>query len=202
MRRPLLIIACGALAREVRDILTMNNLGDVDFTCIPAEYHNTPAKIAPAVEAKILAAHAHYQKVLVAFGDCGTGGALDGVLERHGVERLDGAHCYAFFAGHKRFDALHDAEPGTFYLTDFLARHFDTMVYKGLGLDRHPELRDLYFGNYTRTVYLAQTSDPALQRDAEAAAARLGLPLTMLQTGYGELATFIQHHAVREAVHV
>jgi hypothetical protein len=128
----------------------------------------------------------------VAYADCGTGGALDRWLaDRPGVTRLPGAHCYEVFAGGARFTELHDAEPGTFFLTDFLARHFDALVWEGLGLDRHPELRDLYFGNYRRVVLLSQSTDPDVVRSAERAAGRLGLDFEHHHTGRSELATAI-----------
>ena len=130
--------------------------------------------------------------MFVAYADCGTGGALDRVLERHGVERLPGPHCYGFFAGNDEWLAMHEAEPGTFYLTDFLCRNFDPLVVRGLGLDRRPALKDIYFAGYTRLLYLAQTDDPALDEQAERAAAFLGFRYERVRTGYGELATSLE----------
>lgn len=182
-----LVIGCGAMARELLDIVSFNRLEGVEVTCLPASYHNTPALIPGAVDERIRRAGDSYQRIFVAYGDCGTGGELDRVLARHDVERLAGAHCYEFLAGSARFAALHDAEPGTFYLTDFLARHFDRLVWQGLGLDRHPELLPDYFGNYRRVVYLAQVDDPSLVARAEAAAIRLGLEFELVQVGYGDL---------------
>ena len=190
-----LVIACGALARECLAILAANHLDHVTLTCIPATLHNRPALIPAAVRAKIDEARDRYERILVAYADCGTGGELDRVLAEERVARIEGAHCYAFYAGEEVFDTLAEAEPGTFYLTDFLARHFETLVIEGLGIDRHPELLPLYFGNYTRLLYLAQTDDAALTRAAESAAARLGLAFERRFTGMGNLAAFIARAA-------
>jgi hypothetical protein len=180
--RPL-VVACGALARDLRAVLDASGLGDVcDVEYLPANLHNRPEGIAPAVDELLTARGA--RRAFVAYADCGSGGALDRVLDRHpGVERLAGAHCYEVFAGHERFAALHDAEPGTFWLTDFLARHFDALVWSGLGLDRHPELRDTYFAHYTRVVLVAQSDDPDVTARAEHAAARLGLAFERIVVG-------------------
>lgn len=185
--RRVLVIGCGALARELLDITARNGLTNIEVTCLPARYHNTPQLIPDAVEKRIEATKDHYDRIFVAYADCGTGGMLDRVLERHGVERLAGAHCYEFFAGAARFAALQEAEPTTFYLTDFLVRHFDRLVWQGLGLDRWPQLLEDYFGNYTRVVYLAQVEDPELTRRAQEAADRLGLRFERLPVGYGDL---------------
>lgn len=182
-----LVIGCGAMARELLAVVSRNDLTGLDVTCLPATYHNTPQLIPGAVETRIVAAKDDYDRIFVAYGDCGTGGSLDRVLDRHGVERLAGAHCYEFFAGGPLFAALHDAEPTTFYLTDFLVRNFDRLVWRGLGLDRWPQLLTDYFGNYTRVVYLAQIDDPDLTARAEEAAARLGLAFERIEVGYGEL---------------
>jgi hypothetical protein len=190
-----LLIACGALAREALAVLEANRLEHVELTCVSALLHNRPQKIPAAVREKIRGARQSYDRVLVLYGDCGTGGELDRVLAEEGVERIEGPHCYAFFAGQDAFDALAEAEPGTFYLTDFLARQFETLVIEGLGLDRHPELLPDYFGNYTRLLYLAQTDDPELTAKAEAAAARLGLRFERRPTGLGGLADFVRKAA-------
>ena len=190
-----LIIACGALAREIIALIKANGLDHLDLRCLPATLHNRPALIADAVRSAIHEARASHARIYVAYADCGTGGALDRVLEEERVERLLGPHCYATFAGQDRFQGLADAAPGTFYLTDFLARQFETLVIEGLGLDRHPELRDLYFKNYTRLVHLAQVDDAALAAKAEAAACRLGLAFERISTGMGELETFIKKAA-------
>jgi Protein of unknown function (DUF1638) len=186
-----LIIACGALAREVLAVIEGQGLRDIAITCLPAGWHNTPAKIPEAVRAKIRDNRARYGRILVAYGDCGTGGLLDDVLREEGVERIAGPHCYQFFMGTAEFQALADAEPGCFFLTDYLARHFERLIIEGLGLDRHPELRDDYFGNYTKVVYLAQTEDPTLQELARKAADRLGLAYEYRFTRYGELTQFM-----------
>lgn len=186
-----LIIACGALAREIVAIIKANGLTPLELRCLPATLHNRPELIAAAVRDAIHESRAIYARIYVAYADCGTGGALDAVLEAEGVERLPGPHCYATFAGQAAFTALAAAAPGTFYLTDFLARQFETLVIRGLGLDRHPELLPVYFGNYTRLVYLAQSDDPALDAAAEAAAARLGLAYQRIRTGMGDLERFI-----------
>lgn len=171
-----LVIACGALARELRMVLAQMKVdGGVEVEFLPAPFHNRPERIAPAVDALITERRADFARIAVAYADCGTGGRLDAVLARHGVERLAGAHCYDFFAGTKAFMQIQQAELGTFYLTDFLANHFEQLVYVGLGLDRHPELRDMYFGNYTRIVLLSQTDDARTIERGQHAADRLGL---------------------------
>jgi hypothetical protein len=189
---PTLLIACGALAREVRAVLAANGLDAFELTCLPASLHNRPERIPERVRQKIRAARGRFARILVIYGDCGTGGELDRMLDEEGVERIGGPHCYAFYAGQQDFARLADEEPGTFWLTDFLVRQFDTLVIKGLGLDRHPELLSLYFGNYRRVVYLAQQPDPRLLAKARAAAARLGLAFEHRPTGMGELATFVK----------
>jgi len=188
----LLIIGCGALARELLAIT--RDLPGVKVTCIDARLHMRPERIAAAVSTKIDEARRDYgpdTRIFVAYADCGTGGTLDAVLESAGVERIDGAHCFEFYAGASTYAALQEEELGTFYLTDFLARQFETLVMAGLGIDRHPELIPMYFGNYRRVVYLAQSDDAELTARAQAAAARLGLDFEYRPTGYGELATAI-----------
>jgi len=188
-----LIIGCGALARELLAIT--RDLPGVKVTAIDARLHMRPERIADAVSIKIDEARRAYgpdTRIFVAYADCGTGGTLDAVLETAGVERIDGAHCFEFYAGAATYAALQDEEPGTFYLTDFLARQFETLIIAGLGLDRHPELRDAYFGNYRRLIYLAQSDDPDLTARAEAAADRLGLAFELRRTGFGDLETSIR----------
>ena len=184
-----LIIACGALAREIQQLIEINCWTGVDVQCLPADLHNRPDQIPHRVLDKIQSNHDRYAHIFVAYADCGTGGLLDSMLEPLGVERLRGAHCYQFYAGSDVFEQLHDAEPGTFYLTDFLVRHFDRLVVQGLKLDQHPELQTQLFAHYQRVVYLAQTDEPDLHRAAAAAAQRLGLPLTTVTTGLGDLAS-------------
>jgi hypothetical protein len=217
-----LVIACGALAHELKAITEINRLGNVTVECLPAALHNRPKEIPDAVRARIHRARgrvgqaapaddlaradlvdgevrvtegetpvegSHFDQIFIGYADCGTGGALERVCAEEGVDMLAGAHCYQFFATAPRFDEIQDHEIGSFYLTDFLVKHFERLVWQGLGLDRHPELLPMYFGNYTRLVYLAQTDDPALVERAEAAAHRLGLALLVERTGYGELET-------------
>lgn len=189
-----LVVACGALGRELRAVLDANGLGDgpdgrggirVDY--LTADLHMTPARIPAAVEERILAAGDTVDTVLVGYADCGTGGRLDEVVARHGATRLPGAHCYEFLSGSDLFATLHDAEPGTFYLTDYLLRQFDRLVWRGLALDRHPELLDDWFGNYTRLCWISQFPTPELHERARAAADRLGLRLEHVHVGTGDL---------------
>ncbi|HTS15056.1 MAG TPA: DUF1638 domain-containing protein [Candidatus Sulfotelmatobacter sp.] len=187
-----LVIACGALAPELVALTRRPGMGHLDLACLPPDLHDRPERIPDAVRGRIRAARATHDRIFVAYADCGTGGLLDSVLREEGVERLPGAHCYQVFAGRETFDALMAQEPATFFLTDFLARHFDRLVVRGLGLDRHPELLTIYFGAYRRVVYLAQTDDPALLHAARSAATRLGLAFEVRHTGYGELATAIE----------
>lgn len=182
-----LIIACGALAREIVALRKLNDWPHMDVQCLPAELHNRPEKIPAAVKAKIQANRSSYSSIFVAYGDCGTGGLLDKVLQEEQVERISGAHCYEFFAGSEAFDALSEKELGTFYLTDFLLEHFERLVVRGLGLDRHPSLLATLFGNYRKLVYLAQVPDSERMTAARAAAKRLGLTFDYLVTGYGGL---------------
>ena len=185
-----LILACGALARDLRAVLAASGLdGVIEVSYLPANLHNRPDEIVPALRPLLRTAVAEKRPVFIGYSDCGTGGQLDALLAEYpGVARLPGAHCYEMFAGTTLFGVLHDDAPGTFYLTDFLARHFDALVWVGLGLDRHPELRDVYFGNYTRVMYLAQTDDLELRSVAEAAAARLGLAFEYTVVGRSQLA--------------
>jgi hypothetical protein len=193
----LLIIACGALAREIEALRRASGWDSIEVTCLPPELHNRPEKIAPAVREKIRAHRRDYASIFVAYGDCGTGGALDAVLAEEGVERIPGAHCYEFFATTPVFAALAEQEPGTFYLTDFLLQHFERLVVRGLGIDRHPELQKAYFGNYRRLVYLAQALKPGAEQKARAIAARLGLDCEIRVTGYGALGTSLARFAGR-----
>ena len=186
---PLLIIACGAIAREIVALRKANDWSAMDVQCLPPELHNRPERIPDAVRAAIAAGRDRYSRIFVAYADCGTGGRLDAVLEREGIDRLPGAHCYEFFATAAVFAELSEAEPGTFYLTDFLVRHFDRLVVDGLGIGRNPELAAEYFRNYRRVVYLSQRRDETLERVARAIAERLQLIYAERFTGYGGLAT-------------
>ncbi len=183
----ILVITCGAIAREVNAIRKLGGWDQVDLQALPAELHSTPQFIAQAVADKIDAACDHYDHIFVAYGDCGTSGRLDRVLAERKVARLSGAHCYEFLAGADRFNHLQEEEPGTFYLTDFLARHFDRLVIAMLGIDRFPELLPTYFSNYTRLVYLAQTNSSELDDMARGAAQRLGLRYQRILTGTGSM---------------
>ena len=191
-RGRVLIIACGALAREIGAVIAASRLEHIDLTCLPAILHNHPKRIPEAVRAAVRSARdGGYAKIAVGYADCGTGGLLDGVCAEEGVERFAGPHCYSFYWGNDAFAAREEDDIDAFFLTDFLARQFDAFVVEPLGLDRHPELRDMYFGNYRRLIYLAQTDDPALEDKARRAAERLGLAFEKRVTGYGDLAAFM-----------
>ena len=189
MSRPL-VIACGALTADLRAVLAADGLDEVvEVQYLPANHHSRPERIVPALRPLLEAAVSAGRQVFVGYADCGTGGLLDQLLaEFPGVGRLPGAHCYEFFAGSREFAAMHDDEVGTFYLTDFLAKHFDALVWGALGLDRSPELRDLYFGNYTRVMLLAQTDDADVTARAQTAATRLGLRFERRLVGRSGLA--------------
>ncbi|HLX34561.1 MAG TPA: DUF1638 domain-containing protein [Candidatus Limnocylindrales bacterium] len=195
--RPPLVIGCGALAPELVALTRRSGLPEMDLACLPATLHNRPEQITGRVRARIRRARADgYDRIFIAYADCGTGGLLDRVLEAEGVDRLEGAHCYEVFAGRVAFEALADEEPGTFYVTDFLARNFERLVIRGLGLDRHPELLPVYFGRYTRLLYLAQSEDDGLTAAARRGARRLGLRFERRHTGLGDLAGAVGRFAV------
>tara|TARA_B100000315_G_scaffold47400_1_gene42188 strand:+ start:27803 stop:28387 length:585 start_codon:yes stop_codon:yes gene_type:complete len=183
------VIACGALAHEITALIKINGWHHLKVACLPASLHNRPEFIAPAVKEKIRASKDSFDSVFVAYADCGTGGQLDKVLSEEGVERLPGAHCYEFFWGSKLFLDRHEREPGVFYLTDFLARHFERLVMEELGIRAHPELRDSYFSQYTTLVYLAQSDSPEVLSMARTAAETLGLGFEHVATGLGGLET-------------
>ena len=195
-----LIIACGALAREILALIDHHGWTHLELTCLPASLHNRPSLIPGRLRDAIAAARGRYRDILVAYGDCGTAGGIDAVLDEFGIERFAGPHCYAAFAGLDDFDAMMDEEPGSFFLTDYLVRHFDTLIIRGLGLDQHPQLQPAYFGNYRRLIYLAQTEDSALTDAARVAADRLGLAFERRRTGYGNLTPFLERAAAREPV--
>ena len=186
-----LVIACGALAHELVRVKELNHWDHIDFQCLPAELHNFPEKIPQAVQGKIRENRDFYENIFVGYSDCGTGGLLDAVLEKEGIDRLPGAHCYEMFAGSEVFQNLHESELGTFYLTDFLAIHFERLVIKGLGLDRFPQLKEQYFGYYKKLVYLAQKEDPKVDQKARDAALFLDLEYEKIITGDGFLETAI-----------
>lgn len=182
------VIACGAIAREILALTRINHLDHIDLHCLPAIYHSYPQKIAPGIEAAIADARARgFEKIFVGYADCGTGGEIDKICAREGIERLSGPHCYSFFTGNDAF-AARDDDVTSFFLTDFLARQFESFVIVPLGLDRHPELKEMYFGNYRKVVYLSQEEDPDLQEKAKAAAVYLDLEYEYRFTGYGDLA--------------
>ena len=184
----MLILACGALAREILALKALNDWRHLDLRCLPASLHLWPDRITDAVAAAVEEERGRYGRIFVAYADCGTGGLLAGRCAALGVEMIAGPHCYSFFDGNAAFAARGNAEMTVFYLTDFLVRQFDAFVWKPMGLNRHPELRDMLFGNYERLVYLAQTEDPRLDAEAERCAARLGLAYERRFTGYGDLA--------------
>lgn len=184
------VIACGAIAREILAVAKVNRLDHLELSCLPAIWHAHPEKIAPGVRQAIAEARtAGAGRIFIAYADCGTGGALDRVIAEEGVERLSGPHCYSFFAGNEAFAESWENDITAFFLTDFLARQFEAFVIEPLGLDRHPELKDMYFSHYTKLVYLSQLEDPALQEKARAAADYLGVEYEYRFTGYGDLAT-------------
>jgi len=190
----ILLIACGALAHEILALRRANGWDHMDLHCLPAKLHLHPERIPDAVERAVAERGAGYARVFVVYADCGTGGLLEARCAELGVEMVAGPHCYAFFEGVETF-AAHDDEITAFYLTDFLVRQFDAFVWRPMGLDRHPELRDVIFGNYTKLVHQAQTDDPALRARAEDCARRLGLDFEYRFTGYGDLATALAGQA-------
>lgn len=190
-----LLIACGALAREILALKAANGWAHLDLTCLPANLHLYPDKIADAVEEAVLKHQKDYENIFVVYADCGTGGQLQSRCDALGVKMVRGPHCYAFFEGLDRFAEIAEDEFTAFYLTDFLVRQFDAFVWKPMGLDRHPELRDMIFGNYTKLVYQAQTNDPELSEKAQDCAARLGLEYERRFTGYGDLETVLAAQA-------
>ena len=185
----ILLIACGALAREIIDLKTANGWTHLDLTCLPAKYHLYPEKITEAVRESVAKHRDAYDDIFVVYADCGTGGLLQAACTELGVEMIAGPHCYSFFEGNDAFAAKADQEFTSFYLTDFLVRQFDAFIMKPMGLDRHPELRDMYFGNYEKLIYQAQTDNPELTAKAKACAAKLNLPFERRFTGYGDLKT-------------
>lgn len=184
-----LLIACGALAREILDLKAANGWQHLDLTCLPAKYHLYPDKITENVRATVAKHQNTYSQIFVVYADCGTGGLLQAACDEMGVEMIPGPHCYSFFEGNAAFADKAEDEFTAFYLTDFLVRQFDAFIWKPMGLDRHPDLRDMYFGNYEKLIYQAQTDDPELTAKAKDCADRLGLAFERRFTGYGDLAT-------------
>ena len=193
----LLVIGCGALAEELSALKRANQWTTLDIKCLDAALHNRPERIADRLESVLAQHHAEYTNILIAYADCGTGGAVDRVAQQFNAQRLPGAHCYEFYATSPVFAALAEAEPGTFYLTDFLVRHFDRLVIEEMKLDEHPELEEMLFGRYRKVVYLAQSGSTELLDQAERAATRLKLPLEMVTTGYGLLAKTVEEEVIR-----
>ncbi len=182
------VIACGMIAREVLAVNEQLGRNHIDLKCLPADFHHHPEKIAPAMDIAIEEAKAEgFTQIFAGYADCGTGGELDKVCKKHGIERIAGPHCFSFYLGNDAFATEGDDHMTTFFITDFLARHFETFMVKPLGLDRHPELKEMYFSNYTKALYLAQTNDPVLDKNAEAAADFLGLAYERRYTGFGDL---------------
>ncbi|MEO0327482.1 MAG: DUF1638 domain-containing protein [Pseudomonadota bacterium] len=187
------VIACGMIAREVLGVNQQLGYDHVDLKCLPADFHHHPEKIAPAMDEAITQARADgFDNVFVGYADCGTGGELDKICKKHNVERIEGPHCFSFYMGNQNFDESDDDFLTTFFITDFLARHFDSFMKRPLGLDRHPELKEMYFSNYTRALYLAQTEDRELQDNAKEVAEFLGLEYEYRFTGYGDLVSALK----------
>jgi hypothetical protein len=182
-----LLLACGALAHEILALKRLNNWDHMDLQCLPAKLHLYPDKIPNAVDEAVLKHREIYETIFVVYADCGTGGLLQAKCAELGVEMVEGPHCYSFFEGNDVFANTSEDEITAFYLTDFLVKQFDAFIMKPMGLDRHPELRDMYFGNYTKVVYQAQINDPVLDAKAQECADKLGLPLERRFTGYGDL---------------
>ena len=185
------LIVCGALGKEVKQLVRERGW-EADIYGVPALLHFRPREIVEAVERRLDEIASRYERVIAVYGDCGTAGALDAVLARHGAIRLAGAHCYEMFAGAEEFVSIMEAEPGTFFLTDWLVRSFDRAVVRGLGIDRFPELQQVYFGNYTRIVYLVQSPTDRLLQPAREIAAWFDLPLEVRLTGLGQLERLLQ----------
>jgi len=189
-----LVICCGAVAREILGLVRERAWEHIEVTCLPANFHNTPENLPEGIRAKIRANRKSYTNILVLYSDCGSGGRIQAVLDEEGVQGIGGAHCYEVFSGSENFRRMMAEEPGSFFLTDFLARHFEKLVFRGLGLDRFPQLRKKYFGKYKKVVYLAQSEDPELRKLAESAAVSVGLAFEMRQTGYGDFERFLATH--------
>ena len=195
----LTILGCGALAKELLELIEQFPEGQVELTCLPASWHNTPEKIVPGLRTKIRNLKKQNRHIIVAYGDCGTGGDIDVLLAKEEVARIAGPHCYEMYMGRAEFESEMDAELGTFFVTDYMVRHFERIVMKGMGLRAHPELRDMYFQHYTRFLYLAQTDDKKLYEKAKLCADELGLRFAYRMTGYGEFQSFLKEAASANA---
>jgi len=198
-KAPILIIACGALANDIVAVKELNGWDHLHLTCLDAELHNRPDLIAPKLRRKIAQNRHRFDNIFVAYADCGSGGDIDKVLQEEGIDRLPGAHCYSFFASEDRFAELAEEALGTFYVTDFLLQHFERLVVKGLKLDRHPQLREQFFANYTRLMYLSQCPTESLIQKAKDAADALGLAFDHYPCGYGDLQTGIETQVIKFA---
>ncbi|MCP4413290.1 MAG: DUF1638 domain-containing protein [Gammaproteobacteria bacterium] len=196
MTASVLIITCGAIAREIVELVKVNDWNHMKIQSLSAELHNRPEKIPAAVAEIIKAQQGSFEQIFVAYADCGTGGLLDKTLQEFDIKRLPGAHCYDFFSGQDVIKEISNAEPGSFYLTDFLTRHFDRLIKKGLGLDKHPELMKTYFGNYRQLVYLSQSKSAKLALMAQQQAKYLGLEYKHQTTGLGNLEKEIRENIV------
>lgn len=186
--KPVRVIACGMIAREILDICKRNGLEHIDLKCLPANYHHHPERIVPHMRRAIKEARAEgFDHIFAGYADCGTGGQLDRLCQEEHIDRLKGPHCFSFYYGNQAFEDADGAYLTHFIMTDFLARHFETFMVKPLGLDKHPELKELYFSNYTHMTYFVQVPDPTLVEKARAAAAFLGLEFQIIETGYGDL---------------
>ena len=183
----ILILGCGALAREIISLKQLNSWDHIDLKCLDASLHNRPHLIAPTIRSEIKKYKKTYEHIFIAYADCGTAGEIDEVLKNENIDRLSGAHCYETFVGNQKFEELMNEELGTFFLTDFLVMHFDRLVYRGLGLDRHKDMRDQIFGNYKRVVYLSQSNDLGLIKKAKLAAKKLNLKFFHQESGLGRL---------------
>jgi len=192
-----LMIGCGAVANEMVAIIKANGWDHVTLTCLPAEWHNTPDKIPEGMARKINEAKedGSYERIVSLYADCGTGGMLDVLLEKEGVVRIPGPHCYEFFSTQPVFEQMMEEELGSLFLTDFFVRHFDRLILDGLGISKHPELRDMYFGHYKRAIYMAQAKDSELEAMAKACADKIGLKYEYIYTGYGTLETYMTEQA-------
>ena len=183
--KEILIIGCGAIAHEINEIIKLNNWNNVSLQCLNADLHNTPKRLPKKIKETIESNLKEYSKIFLAYADCGTGGLIDSMLKNYGIERLEGAHCYEFYAGSRLFKDLSDREIGTFYLTDFLVKNFKRLIIDGLGISKHPSLKDEYFKNYKNIVYLAQKHDNDLELKAKDCANYLNLEYSVHYTGLG-----------------
>lgn len=192
-----LILACGALAREINELKKLNGWSHVKLQCLEADLHNRPEWIPGKLREAIAKYRDQYEQIFIGYADCGTGGEIDRIIDEEGLERLPGAHCYAFFTGVEAFEKVAEQELGTFYLTDFLVLHFERLIVRGLKIDKHPELTEMYFAHYNRLVYLAQTDNPKLTAAAQQAAEYLGLAYQRIFTGYGELESSLNVQSIK-----